>query len=76
MHRYNDAALRPDRSLLDYFFLPADDQRPLLCAIDLPGGTPWGSPPPTDAAHTPGCATGLLSASLPCAHTHLLARWL
>jgi len=53
VHRYNHAASRPDRSLLDYFFVDANDPRPLLCAIDLPAGVPWGEPPPDDAAHAP-----------------------
>ncbi len=53
VHRYNHAASRPDRSLLDYFFVDVNDPRPLLCAIDLPAGVPWGEPPPDDAAHTP-----------------------
>ena len=56
VHCYGSAAARPDRALLDYFFLPPPAARPLLCAVDLPGGVPWGDPPPDDAAHAPGCA--------------------
>lgn len=59
MHSYSSAASRPDRALLDYFFLPPPAARPLLCAVDLPGGVPWDDPPPDDAAHAPGC--GFLS---------------
>lgn len=59
VHSYSAAACRPDRALLDYFFLPPPASRPLLCAVDLPGGVPWGDTPPEDAAHAPGCAPAL-----------------
>ncbi|KAK9828395.1 hypothetical protein WJX81_003722 [Elliptochloris bilobata] len=53
VHSYSSAASRPDRALLDYFFLPKPAAQPLLCAVDLPGGVPWGDSPPDDSTHAP-----------------------